>query len=314
MTDVWRHTRRAGFIIPAGLLFMILSCAGCAGNEGKAVRDTTRSGTIHISVDESFRPVIEAQLEVFASQYPDAHIEAHYKPEADCLRDLDNDSIRMVIVTRGLSQQEQKNYKEHLTYVPSFGVVAWDAIAVITSVHTPDSIFTMGDLRSLAEGTSGYRYKVILDGKNATSTVRFVADSLLKGKPLGDNIEGASNSLEVIDHVAGHPNAIGLIGVSWIGNQDDPQQQSFLSKVRIASLECRGCTDGPFVKPFQANIYSARYPMIRPLFYILKENYDGLGSGFRNFLSLEKGQRIFKRAYLLPARMSFEVQTMSITE
>jgi phosphate transport system substrate-binding protein len=308
------HSRRTGFFIPAGVLFVMLLLGSCTEPKEKGSRDTTRSGTIHISVDESFRPVMEAQLEVFASQNPEAHIQAHYKPEADCLRDLNNDSIRMVIVTRGLSEQEQNSYKEQLTYVPSFGVIAWDAIAVVTNKRSPDSVFTMGDLRSLATGTSGYRYKIILDGKNATSTVRYVVDSMLRGKPVGDNIEGASNSLEVINYVASHTDAVGLIGVSWIGNQDDPEQQSFLSKVSIASIECKGCTDGPFVKPYQANIYSARYPMIRPLYYILKENYDGLGSGFRNFLTLEKGQRIFKRAYLLPARMSFEVQNMSITQ
>src|SRR5688500_5957354 len=70
-------------------------------------RETTTSGTIHISVDESFKPVIDSQIKVFESQHPDAHIVVQYKPEADCLRDLNVDSIRMVIVTRGLSESEE---------------------------------------------------------------------------------------------------------------------------------------------------------------------------------------------------------------
>jgi ABC-type phosphate transport system substrate-binding protein len=44
---------------------------------------------------------------------------------------------------------------------------------------------------------------------------------------------------------------------------------------------------------YQANIAMGRYPMVRPLYYILEENYDGLGSGFSNFLIYEKGQLIF---------------------
>jgi len=53
--------------------------------------------------------------------------------------------------------------------------------------------------------------------------------------------------------------------------------------------------------------------MIRPLYYILKENYDGLGNGFANFLIYEKGQKIFNRAYLLPARMHLESRNVQIS-
>jgi phosphate transport system substrate-binding protein len=59
----------------------------------------------------------------------------------------------------------------------------------------------------------------------------------------------------------------------------------------------------------------ARYPMPRALYYILKENGSGLGSGFVNFLvNPARGQLIFKRAYLLPAKLSYEVRKMSVEE
>lgn len=292
-------------------LFLI----GCSGNKNAAaISDTLTTGTINISVDESFRPVIDSQIQVFESLHPEAKIVVHYKSEADCLRDLDVDSIRMVIVTRGLSDDEQKQLKDTLTYVPRFGVLAYDAIAAIVNPKTPDSLFTMQDIRSLAKGTSGLPYKIVMDGKNSTSTVRFIIDSLLKGEKIGANVEGAMGSEAVIDYISKNTNAIGLIGVSWIGNSEDPNQASFLKKVNIASIECRNCSAGPYVKPYQANIYTGRYPMLRPLYYILKENYDGLGSGFRNFLIYEKGQKVFKRAYLLPARMALEVQNIDLSE
>lgn len=62
--------------------------------------DTGTAGTIHISVDEAFKPIIEEQIQVFESAYPKAKIIAHYKPEAECWQDLLNDSTRMVIVTK----------------------------------------------------------------------------------------------------------------------------------------------------------------------------------------------------------------------
>jgi phosphate transport system substrate-binding protein len=171
----------------------------------------------------------------------------------------------------------------------------------------------MQDIRSLAKGTSGYKYKMLLDGKSATSTVRYVVDSLLQGQPLSQNVVAAQNTEGVIDYVSRNQDAVGLLGVSWIGNKDDTMQISFLKKVKIAEIECKGC-DGKYVKPVQANIAYDRYPMIRPLFYILKENYDGLGNGFANFLIYEKGQKIFNRAYLLPARMKLSARNVQISE
>ena len=174
-------------------------------------------------------------------------------------------------------------------------------------------MFTMQDIRSIANGTSGYKYKMLLDGTTATSTVKYVIDSLLRGKPITPTVVAAKSSQGVIDYVSANNDAIGLVGVSWVGNKNDPQTLSFLEKVKIADIECRGC-NGTYVKPYQANIAMARYPMVRPLYYILKENYEGVGSGFSNFLIYEKGQLIFRRAYLLPARMNFDVREMNISE
>jgi phosphate transport system substrate-binding protein len=155
---------------------------------------------------------------------------------------------------------------------------------------------------------------MLLDGKTATSTVRYVVDSLLKGQPLSQNIVAAQNTEAVIDYVSKNQDAIGLLGVCWIGNKDDTTQLSFLKKVKIAKIESKVKDEaGIYVEPVQYNIAYDRYPMTRPLYYILKENFDGLGNGFANFLIYEKGQKIFYRAYLLPARMGFEKRNMQIT-
>jgi phosphate transport system substrate-binding protein len=297
----------------SNLCVVSLVAASCGSPDKSNLQETTTRGTIHISVDESFKPVIDSQIQVFESLHKEAKILVDYKPEAQCLEDLNNDSVRMVIVTRGLTNVEQDKLKKKLNFNPSFGPIAYDAIAVITNNQSKDTAFTMQDIRSIAQGTSGYKYKMLLDGTSSTSTVRFVTDSLLKGQPLSGNLVAAKNSQGVIDYISGNNDAVGLLGVSWVGDKNDPQVLSFLQKVKIAAIECRGC-NGIFVKPYQANIAAGRYPMVRPLYYILKENYDGLGNGFANFLIYEKGQLIFQRAYLLPARMQFEVRDMKISQ
>ncbi len=296
------------------LVWMVIG--GCGGDVKRRViagDDDIRSGTIHISVDESFKPVIDSQIKVFTSLYPDANIIAHYKSEAECLKDLMNDSIRMVIVTRGLSEAEGNMLKDTLGFLPPWSRVANDAISVIVHPSQPDSLFTLGEIRSLMNGTSGYKLQPVMDGTSATSTVRYMIDSLLQGQPLSKEIMAATSSEEVIDFVAKNRNAIGFVGVSWLGNPDDKEQLAFVSGVTVASLEARN-DKGKFIKPYQANIATKRYPMVRGLYYILKENYSGLGRGFANFLVHEKGQLIFHRAYLFPTKMNFSVREAALKE
>lgn len=291
------------------LIFAAISIvAGCKNNDPRTDLDSTERGAIHISVDESFKPIIDSQIQVFEALYPEAHIIPHYKPEAECFKDLIKDSTRMIIVTRGLTDEEQKFYEDSLQYSLAWEKVANDAIAVIVNNNATDSLFTLSELRGILEGTTGDKEVAVFDGLSATSTVRFAIDSILKGNPFNPKkVFAEQNSQGVIDYVANHKNVIGFIGVSWIGNKEDSSQLSFLKSVRIASLQCT-CPEKSFVKPYQANILRKRYPLVRGLYYILKENYNGLGSGFANFLAYEKGQLIFRRAYLAPTKMSFTVR------
>ena len=297
------------------ILLLVIVFTGC-GSPGpvKYRNDSLTSGTIHISVDESFRPVIDSQIQVFESQNPGAKIIAEYKSEAACFRDLQADSTRMIIVTRGLSHEEEMYFKDTLTYIPRFGRIAYDAIAAIVNTKSKDSVFSMADIRSLLKGTSGYKLKVVLDGTSATSTVRYMMDSVLRGQPLDKSVTAAKSSEELVSFVANNEDAIGFVGVEWVGNHEDSTQLSFMNRIKIASVQCTGCAAETYVKPYQANIAMKRYPMVRGLYYILKEGYDGLGSGFVNFLDYEKGQLIFRRAYLVPAKMSFEIRSTEINK
>lgn len=295
--------------------FLFTGCDNSQNGKGQKFTDTQKEGTIYISVDESFKPIIDSQIQVFESQHPLAHIIASYKSEADCFKDLDKDSTRMIIVTRGLTDKEDDYFQKKLLLKPKYGKLAYDAIALIMNKKTKDSLFSVDEIKKILEGTSN-KYKMILDGLNATSTVRYALDSILRGTSMSANVQAAKNSESVINYVESDPQSVGLVGVSWLGKKEDAEQLTFSDKVRIAAILCNNCEGKQaYVYPYQANIATARYPMIRGLYYILKENGTGLGSGFLNFLtSPQKGQLIFKRAYLLPARLSYDIRKMSVEE
>ena len=295
------------------LLIVFCSLIGCQSGEQPGATDTIDSGTIHISVDESFKPVIDSEVKVFESLHPDAHVIVDYKPEAQCIRDLKTDSVRMVIITRTFTESEENYIVDSLRVAPKSLPIARDAISVIVNPKSPDTLFTMDEIRQILTGKFRENLIPIFDGIHATSTVRFIIDSVLLGDSLTPASMAAKSSEGVIDYVSKSPNTVGFIGVSWIGNHDDTTQMSFLKKVKMASIES---TDKPdtYILPWQANIYLGRYPMTRELVYILKERNTGLGQGFANFISGEKGQLIFKRAYLWPSQINFNIRVTKLNE
>ena len=289
-------------------LFFSIICfhllAAC-NNGPKKVVDTPNEGLIRISVEESFRPFMEEQLKVFLASNPKAQIIASYKSEIDCFKDLANDSTRMIFVTRGLDKQEQAEYKKSLSFNPNFAILAYNAVAVLVHKAAKDTVFSLEDLSQRLTGKSSKQ--VVMDGNHLTGIIRFLKDSLAKDAPLGKNVVAANGSREVIDYIATHPDAIGFVGMNWIGDGYDPAQIELRKKVKLGLVECTQCIEkGYFSKPSPATISKAQYPLTLPIYFILKENAAGLGTGFLNFLSLERGQLIFKRSFLVPAKMGFK--------
>jgi phosphate transport system substrate-binding protein len=276
--------------------------------------ETPTSGTIHISVDESFKPVIDSQLKVFESSFPDAHVIVEYKSEAACLRDLYNDSTRLIIITRGLTMKEENFFKDSAKTPAISGLLAYDAVAMVVNNHTQDTVMNMDEVRALLAGRDKNKREVVMDGVSATSTVRYAIDSVLTGDSLGKNVIAARSSPQVISYIENHDNAVGFIGVSWIGDQEDSMDLAFLKQIKVVAVRCDHCPEKPYVWPYQYNIRFMRYPMVRGLYYILKENFSGVGNNFVNFLVNERGQLIFKRAYLIPARMNFDVRDVQMQQ
>jgi len=289
---------------------LFLSCNSC-GNDKET--DSKEVETIYISADESFKPVIDSQIQVYEARHPGTKIIPLYKPEAACIKDLMVDSIKLVIITRKFLPEEENAIVDSFKLAPHYRIIAKDAVAVIVNPQAPDSLFTMDELKEVLQGRFKKNLIPVFDATRATSTVRFIIDSLLHGDELTSKARGANSSEGVIDYVSKTQDAIGFVGVSWVGNHEDTMQISFLKKVKIAQLESTD-TRGSYVLPVQANIYYRRYPMIRDVVSILKEKNNGLGHSFASFLSGEIGQKIFWRAYLIPALQNLGRRIVSAEE
>lgn len=282
-------------------LLAVSLCLTACGDSPKGPQDTPNSGTIDIAVDETYKPVIEQQLHVFDSSNPAARINVHYKSESECFKDYLAGKVRLILVTRELSEAEKK-YCADNGIVPKSLAIARDAVAVIVNRQNPDSMLGIPQLRGILTGQYKVPYNVVFDN-GGSSTLRFIQDSILKGAPLGKNVFAANSNDSVVNYVAQNPNSIGIVGLSYVSSDSDVNNTgAFTSKVTVAHIY-NDSTD-EFLQPYQAYIALRSYPLSRNLYYIKNETHQGLGTGFANFLSRDRGQLIFHHAHLFPLRTS----------
>jgi len=293
---------------------MVLLGSSCRQGKAPSVpTDTPDSGSVWISADETFRPIVEELIQVYGSQHPATTIRVQYKPEADCFQDLFVDSIRMVIVTRRPNAAEEDWLTDSIGGISKSRAVARDGIAVLVHPSQRKTVWTREELRAMLSGKINNTLIPVVDGLKATSTVRFLIDSILRGDAPTDRLSAARTSQGVIEYVAANPTAVGFVGVSWIGNREDSLQRRWQPRVKMVRMANDKFPDYTSV-PDQVNIYTRLYPLTRDIIYILKDKHEGLATGLARFMQSETGQLIFKRAYLAPLLKDFGFRPVKLTE
>jgi phosphate transport system substrate-binding protein len=296
-----------GLLLPVALVI-----AACQDRDKNGrILDTPTSGFIKIAIDESLRPLIDAEVSTFEGLYKSAHIESHYFPEAEAIDALIKDSVRLAVVTRKFTAEE-KDYFKRIKITPTELDIAISAIALIVNRHNSDSLLNMDQIRSLLQGKInqwselGSKKKagieIVFDNPNS-GLIRHLKDSVAKVDKLPANCFAAKNNEAVIDFVSQNENALGLIGLEWISDKDDSTSNSFLKRIRVVGV----AGDSTNFKPYQAYLALKYYPLARRITILSREARAGLGNGFMAFVASEGGQRIVLKAGLLPVTMPLRV-------
>lgn len=305
---------RTYFITGTALLAFGLGFFSCGNKENvkEEQSENTSRGNISISVDETFKPVITQELNVFDSSYPEAHIKAAYRTEKQCFEDLFTDSARLILVSRDLSAEEKKVYEHNKVKIKSLGV-AMDAVAVVVNPASADSFMTMGQLKQVLLGKFARTYTIVFDHAQS-GIVRYMLDSLIPGQQLSSKVYAVKNNDSLIDYVARNEHAIGFIGVSQVYDPESTVPEgSFKNGIKVVSLKDENDTTvNDFYQPYQAYIALKKYPLRRTMYFITRDSWNGLGAGFATFLSNEAGQLIFKKARLVPLRVQLRLREAEI--
>jgi phosphate transport system substrate-binding protein len=294
-------------------ILLLLPLTSCRRNETVITRtDTTTSGEALIAADECLEPVVKEEIDVFTRLNLDAHITPVFASEQDVFNFLMTDSIRLIIAARDITEVEKQHLKK-LKRQPRSQKIAIDGIALIINKENMDSLLSVRDLQKILTGeiqdwnaissskTGERPITVVFDQQNS-STLRFMNDSICKGKQLSSKAVAAKSNQEVIRYVATHPNAMGVIGVNWISNPNDSTKLSFDNIIRVVSLsrEIYPTEDNSY-KPFPAYLATGDYPLRRDIYVIISDVRGGLPAGFVSFIAGDSGQRIILKAGLVPA-------------
>lgn len=285
--------------------------SACQSKPKDGLTDTSTSGVIAIAADESFRPIIQEEADVFEGLFPLAGIVPRYVTEVEAVNLLLKDSLRLAITSRKLTPEEMNSFNSR-KFFPQEIKIATDGLALITNRDNPDSLITVNELRSILTGKTTQWKELypasclkdilpVFDNKNS-STVRFAVDSICKGAPLSDRVKALKTNKEVIDYVSRTPEAIGIIGVNWLSDRNDSTGLTFSKEVRVMSVSAAAqATPENSYKPYQAYLYYGDYPLTRSIYALLNDPRSALPWGFASFLASDRGQRIILKSGLVPA-------------
>lgn len=302
---------------------LVTSCGNKKSKDGRT--DTYSSGAISFASDESFSPIINEEIGVFQHDYPQAKVTPIYTSESDAINKLLNQKTWLAFAARDFRPSEINSLKA-MHFLPQSFKVAYDALAFIVNKDNTDTLISVQDIKNimngritkwsqLHKGSKRGTITVVFDNPKS-STVHFIEDSVLGGKPIvNSNVAAVNKTSEVISYVEKNPNAIGIIGNNWLNDKRDSTNLTFNKKIRVMSVSrVHPATVASSWKPYQYYIYNGNYPLIRTIYALLNDPRQGLPWGFAHFVQGPKGQLIMMKSGLLPVYGNINIRDVNVNQ
>ncbi|PYF75567.1 PstS family phosphate ABC transporter substrate-binding protein [Pedobacter nutrimenti] len=291
--------KHLGFILM--LLVVFASCKNKKTPQAESVQSRT-TGHTDILVDESFNNIIADQIEIFTSDYPDAHFTVIPGNENKILPTFLKDSVRVMVLSRMLTADEEKVYtkKSIPVYTSRFAI---DGIALITSKENADSTITADEIISIMKGNSTGVKNLVFDNAYS-STIRYFKDLAQVKEIPKKGVYTLNTNKDVIKYVSENKGYIGVVGINWlIKRYSEPADHTENIKM-LGVKNVKGKKgDDAYYKPVQENLISGVYPFLRNIYIINAEGKEGLGTGFANWLVSQRGQLIVLKSGLGPHKI-----------
>lgn len=313
---------------------IVLGAVSCT----KVKRGEYAKGSATIFCDDGFRNILNEEIEVFEFSYPESSIIPFFVSEQDAIDTMMSDGTQAIIVTQELTKEQKDYIKSKLKRVVKTHCIAVDAVALITNKGnrvTSLSMKEIGDILngritrwSQLAGNDTTFIKLVFDNAGS-STVSYMREKFLpEGSKISDNPHAYAqkDNAQVFDVVQKDPDALGIISVSWLGddlslakkvpveqrnkdyaNQNDTIATNLTTEVnvvRVSNPTEANDFDPIGYKPYQVYINSGEYPLFRKVYMISTASNSTVLHSFYTFVTGFVGQKIISKTGILPYHMN----------
>ncbi len=258
-----RPSRSWIMLVLVGVLALSLVLVGC----GKDL-----SGTITEAGSTTVYPLAQAFAEAFQEKHPDVTVETAQGGSGAGISQCASGAVDIGAASRELKSTDPQ-LVTHL--------LAWDGIAIITKPSNPVTGLTKDQVREIFNGTitnwrdvGGPDHAMNVYVREETSGTRGAFQELVMGSDTIVStaiVQNGSGPIKVA--VGGDAYGIGFESMAYLD-----------STIKALDIDGLAAT--------QANAKSGAYPIIRPLYFLTKEEPTGLAKDFIDFCLSAEGQQI----------------------
>jgi len=300
------------------LIVCALSLTSCNQGGKQKVLDTPTSGHIKVGIDDSYRLLMAAQLDLFMYFYKDSKIDTLIDSESNIIKLFMKDSIETMVVSRQLTKGQMDELQSK-SFNARTTLLAHDAIALVLNKDNKHSNLYYDQVRDIFLGKiktwnqidpkAGLGALQMVFDRNGSANISYFKDKF-KLTDFPSTFSATKSNEEIIKYVEKNKNAIGILSVNWISDPADSISHNFLTRIKVAGISTvEGSNTGSeeFYQPYQAYIVDGSYPFTRQIYFIDRQSYSGLGAGLSSFIAGEKGQTIILRSGMVPAQAPIRI-------
>lgn len=324
-------------ILLLSVLLLGLGVSSC----GEIKKGAYAKGSDNIFCDDGFKNILEEEIEVFEFTYPESSILPFYVSEQEAIDTLLSDNTQAIIVTKELTKDQIAYMKNKYKRIVRQKCIAVDAVALITNKQNNIESLSMEEIGEILNGkitrwsqlggNDTTTIKIVFDNPGS-STVSYMRDRFLPpNAKISDNPNAYAqkNNASVFDVVKKDKDALGIISVSWLGDdlsaaQNVPIEQRYedykneketvatelTTEVNVLKVS-NPVEDNDFnpiaYKPYQVYINSGEYPLFRKVYMISTASKSSVINTFYMFVTGFAGQKIITKTGILPAEMNLRV-------
>lgn len=318
-------------ILPSvAFVFLLVTMLACT----PVKRGEYVTGSATIFCDDGFRTILEEEIEVFEYTYPQSSIIPIFVSEREALDTLLADATQAIIVTQELSKEEIQFMRSKYKRVVRQQPIAVDAVALITNKDNPVDALSTDQIRDILNGNikkwsqlagnDTTDIKIVFDNAGSSTVSYLRSEFLPEGKTISElaNAYAQKNNAQVFDIVKTDPNALGVISVSWLGedlkvaknvpmdqrmeiyqNENDTIKTNLTTEVKILKVS-NPTEENDFspvsYAPYQQYIFTGEYPLVRKIYMISTASNSTVLHSFYVYVTGFVGQKIISKTGILP--------------